>query len=291
MRPLPNFLPTRSSLRHRVAVAALAIALAAPATARTAGQQAPRPSGDRLNQPLDQVLDLYVRDGLVYYRALQIEHRKLDDYIRALDSQDVAGWPRDQQVAFWLNAYNAFVLQTVINNYPIRGRSNLYPSNSIRQVSGAFERLPHRAGGRTVTLDQIEKEVLPTFRDPRLYLALGRGAVGSGRLRSEAYRAAELETMLQDATQETATELSSFEIDRGAKEVHVSSVFGWHEAEFAAAYGAAGSRYAGRSPVERGILALVEPFLFGSEIEFLEQNQFKLSYRNFDWSLNDLTGR
>ncbi len=265
------------------------------ASASTAGRQAPRPAAEKLHQPLDQILDIYVRDGLVYYRALQIERRKLDEYVRSLDGPDVAGrlagWPRDQQVAYWLNAYNAFVLQTVINNYPIRGRSNLYPQSSVRQIPGAFDRLPHRAGGRTVTLDQIEKDVLPAFRDPRLYLALGRGAVGSGRLRSEAYHAGQLETALQEVTRETATELSTFEIDRDAKQVRVSSIFGWHEAEFAAAYGVAGSRYTNRSPIERGILALVEPFLFGSEIEFLERNEFKLDYGKFDWSLNDLTGR
>ena len=51
---------------------------------------------------------------------------------------------RDEQIAFWLNAYNALVLKTVIDHYPILGRSSDYPPKSIRQISGAFERLPHR---------------------------------------------------------------------------------------------------------------------------------------------------
>ena len=51
-----------------------------------------------------------------------------------------AGWSREQQMAFWLNAYNAFVLQTVIDHYPVRGKSAEYPAGSIRQIPGAFDK-------------------------------------------------------------------------------------------------------------------------------------------------------
>ena len=78
------------------------------------------------------------------------------------------------------------MLQTVISRYPIRGASSAYPASSIRQIPGAFDQLKHTVAGRSLTLDEIEKTVLPEFKEPRLVLALGRGAVGSGRLRSEA---------------------------------------------------------------------------------------------------------
>ena len=56
---------------------------------------------------------------------------------------------REDQIAFWLNAYNALVLRTVIDHYPIRAAHAEYPANSIRQIPGAFERLQHRVAGRT----------------------------------------------------------------------------------------------------------------------------------------------
>ncbi len=249
---------------------------------------------DSRHRPLDVMLDLYVRDGLVYYRALQSDRRRLDEYVNGLNRPDVAsrlpGWSHDQQIAFWVNAYNAFVLETVINRYPIRGGSPLYPSNSIRQIPGAFERIPHRVAGRSVTLDEIEKTVLPTFRDPRVYLALGRGAVGSGRLRSEAFAAGRLETQLQDVARECSTERAYFEIDRDANKIWVTPIIGWRADEFAAAYASAGSRHGNRSPIERAILALAEPFLFASELDYLDANTFAIGYREFDWRLNDLTG-
>src|SRR5688500_4022885 len=148
----------------RFACSALLICLATPGFR---AQDAP--AAEALHAPFDQILDLQVRDGLVYYRALRGERARLDRYVASLDvpAATYNGWPRDQQVAFWLTAYNAFVLQTVLNHYPLRGRAAAYPSSSIRQIPGAFEKLPHRAAGRTVTLDEIEKSILPAFKDPR----------------------------------------------------------------------------------------------------------------------------
>ena len=108
-------------------------------------------------------------------------------------------------MAFWVNAYNAFVLQTVVSRYPIRGTSSAYPASSIRQIPGAFDQTKHRAAGRSVTLDEIEKTILAEFKEPRLSLALGRGAVGSGRLRSEAYTAARLAEQLEAIQAEFVT--------------------------------------------------------------------------------------
>src|SRR5581483_8983617 len=109
---------------------------------------------------LDQILDLYVRDGFVYYRALKAERAKLDGYVNQLAAAAPDQMPRNEQIAFWINAYNALVLRTVVDHYPIATRSPQYPQHSIRQIPGAFERLPHKVGGRSLTLDQIEQEVL-----------------------------------------------------------------------------------------------------------------------------------
>ena len=68
---------------------------------------------------------------------------------RSLGDANVPATDRNKQLAFWINAYNAFVLRTVIDYYPINGRAAMYPRNSIRQVAGAFEKRPFRAAGRT----------------------------------------------------------------------------------------------------------------------------------------------
>jgi hypothetical protein len=251
------------------------------------------PQTEALHRPLDQILDVNVRDGLVYYRALRSDRGRLDRYAASLNVPEAAyqAWSRERKMAFWVNAYNAFVLRTIIDRYPIKGTSKNYPANSIRQIPGAFEQIKHRAAGRSVTLDEIEKTILPEFKEPRLYLALGRGAIGSGRLRSEAYSAERITQQLDAIQQEVVSERTMVEIDRAAGQVSVTPIVSWHDAEFIAAYdkGPAGP-YAQRSAIERAIVAFLAPRLLPLEKEFLQKNEFTVTYHPFDWRLNDLTG-
>jgi hypothetical protein len=275
-----------SRIPASVRLSALAVALALALGANARAQGGPD------SKALDEVLDVNVRDGLVYYRALESGRGRLDQYVTSLAAVRVDALPRDEQAAFWLNAYNATVLQTVIDHYPIVRRTGDYPARSIRQIPGAFERTPHRIGGKTLTLDEIEQTILPTFNDPRLFLALGRGAVGGGRLRSEAFTGPRLEEQLTAVAGECVTRQQCVAIDRAAGTVHISSIFSWRSDEFAAAYAdKAAPVFADRSPIERAVLALVQPALLTIEKEFLEKNTFKVEYTPFDWSLNDLTGR
>jgi hypothetical protein len=252
----------------------------------------PHAQTDARLRAFDEVLDLYVRDGEVYYRALKIERAKLDGFINSLATASESRMSREERIAFWMNAYDALVLQTVIDNYPIAKRSNEYPAKSIRQIPGAFERLPHRVAGRNVTLDQIEQSILLEFHDPRVFLGLGRGALGSGRLRSEAFTAQKLETQLNEAALECATRARCLTIDREADTIGVSSIFSWREKEFAAKYAdSAPAAFASRSPIERAVITLLQPKLMTIERDVLAKNNFRLAYIPFDWTLNDLTGR
>ena len=247
-----------------------------------------------LHGPLDEVLDVYVRDGLVYYRALRSERRKLDSYLAALErvtAGELAGRPREEQIAFWINAYNGHVLKAVIDRYPIAGRSAEYPRNSIRQIPGVFERAPRHVAGRRLTLDAMEREVLGGFGDPRVTLALGRGSVGGGRLRSEAFTGVDLETQLRSVAAEFTTRRELLRIDAPAGTVSVTPILSWREALFVAAYGdKADARFAQRSPLERALVAFVMPNLLPSEREFINRNDFRIIFHEYDWRLNDLTG-
>ena len=251
------------------------------------------PAAAQDRQSLDTILDTYVRDGMVYYRALKSDRGKLDAFVNSIAEANVSGRPRDEQIAFWLNAYNALVLRTVVDHYPIAARSKEYPARSIRQIPGAFERLTHRVGASTVTLDQIEQSILAAFHDPRLYFAIGRGAVAGGRLRSETFSAERLEAQLGEVQAECVNR-GCVLVDRDTNKVHANAIFSWREKDFAAAYAdKAPPAFASRSPIERAILAFVEPRLLTIERDYLAKNanSFQLAYDPFDWTLNDLTGR
>lgn len=244
-----------------------------------------------MHASFDKILDTYVREGYVYYRALHAERKTLDGYVRSLDipAATVAAWPKDEQLAFWINAYNAFVLVTVIDKYPIKGIAATYPTNSIQQIPGAFQTRLHRVAGQSLALDGVEKAVI-AFGDARAVLALGRGAIGSGRLKSEAYRAATLDAQLDRAVKEFVARVACFRIDPAANTLLVSPLLGWRQDAFIATFASSGAGWVGRTPLEQAIAGMASPKLFQNEREFLMQNTFQLQYGPFDWRLNDLTG-
>ncbi len=270
----------------------VAIALGCVLTfSRPAAQQYTPPPDVGMHAGLDAVLDVYVREGLVYYRALASDRGRLDRYISGLDMPPAAyaGMAPETQAALWLNAYNALVLRTVINVYPIRGRSDAFPANSIRQIPGAFDARRHRVAGRVVSLDEIEKDILPTFEDPRMYFALGRGSIGGGRLRSEAFAPARLEQQLSAVAAECITRYECFRYDPAADRVQASAIFGWREEAFTRAYSGDLGKFPGRSPIELAVLHLVLPHVHSGEREGLARNTFTMAYETFNWRLNDLT--
>jgi hypothetical protein len=257
-------------------------------------QEQASPAVDPLHRPFDEILDIYVRDGLVYYRALKSERSRFDRYVQSLadtSAETVKSWAPERQLAFWINAYNAAVLRTVIDHYPIRGRAPEYPANSIRQIPGAFERATHRAGGRTFTLDALERDVIAGFGDPRALFALGRGAMGGGRLKSEAFTAGRLDTQLTTMTSELVTRRDLVFVDVQGGQLSVNPIFSWREAAFVKMADKAPEVYAARSALERAVLALIDPLLVPNESSFLKKNTFRMVFHDFDWSLNDLTGR
>jgi hypothetical protein len=255
-------------------------------TLLSAQQFTSAPGTELLHRPLDQILDTNVRDGLVYYRALKGDRGRLDRYVTSLNVPPATyqGWSKAQQMAFWVNAYNAFVLQTVVNHYPMQG--------GINQIPGAFDKNTFHAAGKTVTLNQIEKTILAEFKDPRLFLALGRGAVGSGRLRSEAYTGDRLEAQLADLRQEFVNNRHLYRLDRLTNTLSVTPILSWREAEFVAAYAEEADKvFAQRSPLERAVVAFLMPHLLPSEKDYVKKNEFKMAFIEMDWRLNDLTGR
>jgi hypothetical protein len=244
-----------------------------------------------MHAALDVILDTYVREGLVYYRALRSERGRLDAYVSNLDVPPAAfeSWAKAERAAFWLNAYNALVLRTVVNAYPIKGAAAQYPADSIMHVPGAFTAKRHRVGGRLLSLEDIEKQVLPTFEDPRMFFALGRGSLGGGRLRSEAFTARRLEDQLASVAAECVERNECFRYDPSTNRVEISPIFGWRQAEFTKAWPGDTTTFARRSPLELAVLHMVVPHVLPSERRGLTQNTFTLAYSTYDWRLNDLT--
>src|SRR5258708_22638782 len=113
-------------------VVTTAIVLALSLTVSPVAQESSEAARTRI---FDSLLDLYVRNGDVYYRAIKSERARLDSYVGQLATASIDKLSRDEHLAFWLNAYDAPALPTVADHSPIQGRSTTEPAQSIRQSS------------------------------------------------------------------------------------------------------------------------------------------------------------
>ena len=131
----------------------------------------------------DGLLKRYVKEGFVDYRGVQQERAVLDGYFTSLrDVNPAQLGSREEQLAFWINAYNACVFQAVLDRYPLQ---------SVRQVQGFFDGLKYRIAGRDLTLNQVEEQGR-ALGDWRIHFAVVCASTSCPPLRSEAYMAERL---------------------------------------------------------------------------------------------------
>ncbi len=251
---------------------------------------------DHSHSIYDSLLKEYVRDAKVDYKGFIASGKEFDTYLRQVGSaseNDYASWSREQKLAFWINAYNAFTIKAIIDNYPIEKRFGLisffYPKNSIRQIDGVWDKLEFRAVGKMVTLNQIEHEILrKEFKEPRIHAAIVCASIGCPDLRSEAFTADKTNEQLESqAKRFVSNPNKGVQINTVDKTVKLSKIFDWFGEDFVERYGSTGL-FKDRSPKERAVLNFAIKHLKSEEErKFLESDQFKISYLDYDWSLNE----
>ena len=225
---------------------------------------------------LQQALQAHVNDkGRVDYAALKANRRGLDAYVRSLARVNADVFKRradSEQLAFWINAYNACTLQLLIDHYPITERKRIdrkQPHNSIMQIDGAWKKFHFDIMGTKRTLDEIEHEIIrKQFKEPRIHMALVCGAVSCPYLRNEVYRGPDLDRQLDE---QTATFLSlpeNLRIESGRNRVVVSRIFEWFAEDW--------------TDLQR-FIATHAPERMRN---YLSNQKIKLVYADYNWSLN-----
>ncbi|MGH7908355.1 MAG: DUF547 domain-containing protein [Thermodesulfobacteriota bacterium] len=249
---------------------------------------------DHSHSIYDSLLKKYVKNGRVDYKRIKASSDNFSTYLRNLGSvneSDYSKWSREEKLSFWINAYNAFTIKAIIDNYPIKGRVfSIYPRNSIRQIDGVWDKLQFRAVGKTVTLEEIEHEILrKQFNEPRIHFAIVCASLGCPDLRKDAYKA----NMINEQLENAATEFinnpqKGVRINPDDNEVKISKIFKWFGEDFIDEFGNTKS-FNDRDTKDRAVLNFVTTQLKSQEDRtFLESNQFKISYLDYDWSLNEL---
>ncbi|WP_017324852.1 DUF547 domain-containing protein [Synechococcus sp. PCC 7336] len=231
------------------------------------------------------VLSDYVHpeSTFVDYEALQANRAQLDTYIddlAALDEATYESWSEAEQIAYWVNAYNAITLKSIIDQTPIKP--------SIKDIIGVWRIRRHAIFGGNKTLNNIEHDVLRVdFDEPRIHAALVCAAVSCPPLRTEPFTGENLDAQLDDQVEQWLAKEDGLRIDREEGVVYLSKIFDWFTVDWVPSYGLdeGDNRFTGNDK-ERAVLNFVAGYVNESDREFLEAGDYRIQYFDYDWSLN-----
>jgi len=218
----------------------------------------------------------------VDYSAMAADRPQLKAYlteVAMVPRSTFDGWATATQLAFLINAYNAYTVDVILEEYP--------DIDSIRDIgfllSSAWNQDFASLFGERVTLDEIEHEMIRgwgRYNEPRIHFAVNCAAIGCPALRGEAFVGDKLEMQLEDSTKKFLSDRSRNYFDKGR--MYISSIFDWYEEDFEKGWG--------------GIDSVAE-FLagYGAELGLdaattnkLRADDIRIRHLRYNWGLNDI---
>jgi len=218
----------------------------------------------------------------VDYQGLQVGRPLLQVYLNTLSSVDEQAfnvWGKSDQLAFLINAYNAWTVELILTRYP--------DLESIKEL-GSFLQSPWKKKfipllGKRRSLDDIEHNLIRgsgRYNDPRIHFAVNCASVGCPALRAEAYRGDIIEQQLQEAETSFLSDRSRNRVSNGVFEI--SSIFKWYGDDFR-------KGWLGVDSLEQYLLSHSEKM--GGTInngDKTGKSKLKMRFLKYDWELNDL---
>ncbi len=257
------------------ALAALALALSpasasAEARADAAHAEAPAPR----HAAWSGLLQRYVAesaDGVNRFdygalKASAADRATLDAYIAGYADLDFEGLGRGEAFAAWANLYNALTIQHIIGRYPVRSIRSGY-------IVGPWKKVKTVAGGRTVSLDDIEHKILrQQFDDPRVHYAVNCASYGCPNLMTRAWEAATLDADLDAAARAYVNHPRGVSVrERGG--LRVSTIYKWFREDFGGS--------------EAGVIDHLRQFAEPELLAAINANP-DIKDHDYDWALNDI---
>jgi len=206
----------------------------------------------------DQLLKKYVSpSGKVNYKAFKSENAKLDTYLKYLNDNSIQDtWSKAKKMAYWINAYNAFTIKLIVDNYPV---------SSITKLHGGkpWDAKWINLGDKTYTLNNIENDILrPKYKDARIHFAVNCAAQSCPPIINKAWTEGNLNQLLEKQAKAFINNSKFNSIS--ANEIEISKIFEWYAVDF------------------------------GNIIDYLNKysttkinKNAKVKYKEYDWALNE----
>ncbi|MFC4261855.1 DUF547 domain-containing protein [Ferruginibacter yonginensis] len=206
--------------------------------------------------------------GLVDYKGFIKDSAALNKYLAVLSNNAPANdWSKDEKFAYWINAYNAFTVKLIVDNYPVKSIKDLGAANPIIFVNTAWDKKFFSIDGKKMTLNTIEHKILrKKFKDPRMHFAINCASMSCPKLLNEAYEAATLNKQLDQQAKDFLADKSKNEV--AAQNPKLSSIFNWFNGDF---------KKTGKSKI-----AFINQYT-STKIN----DNASISYLDYNWSLNE----
>ena len=215
-----------------------------------------------------ELLNKYVKPGGVDYAGFKSEEEKLDRYLKVLEHTDSKTLSRDEQFAYYINAYNAWTIKLILSAYP--GIKSIKDLGTF--LKSPWEKKFVRIDGDELTLDDIEHHILrPRFKDPRVHFAINCSAASCPPMSSQPYWGSSLDLQLDQATRSFINDPNSYRLEGNA--FYVSRIFKWFAEDFNHDVVGFYLKYA-RDDLKKKLTA--------------KKDALELKYLHYDWSLNDV---
>lgn len=171
------------------------------------------------------LLKKYVsKNGTVNYKGFKTEREKLIEYFSVLDSLYISDhklFSRAEQLAFWINAYNAFTVDLIIRNYPIK---------SIKAIDNPWEQRLWKLGEKWYHLNDIEHQILRKMNEPRVHFAIVCASYSCPKLLNEAFTTSNIEAKLTEVTKAFLKDSEKNIITENS--LQLSKIFQWFAKDF-----------------------------------------------------------
>ena len=186
------------------------------------------------HQIWDQLVKIHVKNnGMVDYKGFIKDKSKLEQYLKLIseNAPDRKTWSKNQQLAYWINAYNAFTVKLIVDNYPTKSIRDLGPKLKIPLIKDVWHYKFFKIGGVESSLDEIEHAILrKEFDEPRIHFAINCASVSCPPLLNEAFVPEKLESQLQKVAVAFINDPTLNKIT--PDQAQISSIFSWFQGDF-----------------------------------------------------------
>jgi hypothetical protein len=225
-----------------------------------------------IHQQFDNLLQAHVADGMVDYQGFKKDEKILDQYLDTLNKTDPEMLPEDQKLAFYINAYNAYTIKLILDNFNGDG-----PPASIKKI-GTFFTSPWKisfanVAGKVYSLDNIEHDIIrKQWNEPRIHFAVNCASRSCPPIISEPYLGSSLDNQLEASTRAFLSDTRMNYLQ--GETLYISSIFKWYGEDFK------------DNPVQ-----FILDHSEGELHEGIAQlgKEVRIKYLDYDWSLNGKT--